>query len=247
MTEIVSPKSKLTPLENRDEYLFPNQESEKGFKNNERRLVQERREQYSKKVFIFLIKLYLKSKEKTKIREVVTTNTNERRLRATVVIQKWFKNRQSIISRNTLSERPEDLPVLKNEKNMEMNIKPTNLSESLHESEENKSKKKERRKRGALFFIYLYVKLIVGERQKLQTSLSMSQGIRESSFDSPPFKNAILADSLSKSSKKNSKTEISECNIILNHNLKKIKFQKLKRKNQTSLIQGKKVLLLPKI
>lgn len=79
---------------------------------------------------------------KAKIRDVVSTDIQERRLRATVVIQKWFRHRQSTISRKTtekLDEKKLRNPQITEEKREK-------LEENATVSQENK--KKERRKRG---------------------------------------------------------------------------------------------------
>jgi hypothetical protein len=49
---------KLTPLYNRDEFYFMTDLDERHFKNEERKLVAKRREEYAKKVWIYLFKIF---------------------------------------------------------------------------------------------------------------------------------------------------------------------------------------------
>ena len=59
-TEIIPAKNpKLAKLDDRDEYMFSNPEAEKEFKKNERKLVKERRDNYSNRVLYYLISLFL--------------------------------------------------------------------------------------------------------------------------------------------------------------------------------------------
>ena len=78
----------------------------------------------------------LEFKEKAKVREVISTDITERQLRATVCIQKWFKNRKSIIARkatNTDGQRP-NLPPPNNNNNSKIN---TNSNENSSISKPN--------------------------------------------------------------------------------------------------------------
>lgn len=168
ITEIIPAKnSKLKPLEDRDEYMFTNQEAEKEFKKKERRLVKERRDKYANKVKLFLFSPYYKNKDKAKVREIVETDVQERKLRATIVIQKFFKNRQSVVEsrKATIHQNKQvtndsletdktyqkqkniDNEINKNEKmNPSLNSKE-GLNDEMEQSTGDK-KKKERRKRG---------------------------------------------------------------------------------------------------
>lgn len=110
----------------------------------------------------FVVKL-MKKQGKAKVRDVVSTDITERRLRATVCIQKWFRNRQSISRRTTNATGERPTPSQSNAKEINNNLSQENatklLSTQKETKEENKlstneAKKKERRKRG---FDYFYV------------------------------------------------------------------------------------------
>ncbi len=83
----------------------------------------------------------------------------------------------------------------------------------------------------------------------------MSQGVRESSFEASPFKNGVLADSISKNSKKNDKPEKSENNEGENIRIKffffyffmyfKFKGSKKEKEKSNKNDSGKKSVLLP--
>ena len=130
--------------------MFSNPEAEKEFKKNERKLVKERRDKYANRVEFLSNKefFFILPKDKAKIREVVSTDVQERMLRATMMIQKWFKNRKSVIARkatNPDGQRPNLPPAIM------INNKGKNEETDEIAVENNESKKKERRKRGFLF------------------------------------------------------------------------------------------------
>lgn len=166
--------------------MFSNPEAEKEFKKNERKLVKDRRDKYA-------------NREKTKIREVVSTDIQERRLRATMVIQKWFKNRKAT---NTLGERPNLPPpstngnntlIVPNQKEVkqQQKIKGEEMESKEMVSSETNDKKKERRKRD--------------KRKKMSTSLSQDNiqvNDKVSEEKETLFKNKLLLQSFQQSDNK---------------------------------------------
>eukprot|EP01017_Pseudomicrothorax_dubius_P035064 TRINITY_DN4868_c0_g1_i1.p1 TRINITY_DN4868_c0_g1~~TRINITY_DN4868_c0_g1_i1.p1 ORF type:complete len:696 (+),score=212.36 TRINITY_DN4868_c0_g1_i1:66-2153(+) len=84
-TELLPPgKLSLTPLANRDEYYFISGSDERRFYEDERRAVAIRRQEYA-------------NRQKGVQRDVILTSVEARRIRASIIIQRWFRNRRSLL------------------------------------------------------------------------------------------------------------------------------------------------------
>ena len=145
-----------------------------------------------------------------------------------MVIQKWFKNRQSVIARkatNTMGERPVLPPTTNNnnsntlkapdqsqideKKNKKLKEEEKNKDKDESEREgpsETSEKKKERRKRGNYFIIYseLIKEFPKDKRKKMSTSFSqdniqVNNDVKGS--EDTLFKNKLLLQSFQQSEK----------------------------------------------
>ena len=141
-----------------------------------------------------------------------------------MVIQKWFKNRQSIARKatNTTGERPvlppatnnnsntlkvQDQSQIEEKKNKKLKDEEKNKDESEREGpSETSEKKKERRKRGNYFIIYseLIKEFPKDKRKKMSTSFSqdniqVNNDVKGS--EDTLFKNKLLLQSFQQSEK----------------------------------------------